>query len=121
MDQSGIQFPSSKSTIRVRMIDTTAVMMVRAETLIEPVPPGHEYLNVTDIAFLIEHEDSGRTILFDLGIRKDYWNLPPFLQKRLATMIPSLRVDKDVAEILEENGVELASIGMWLFSCVNSP
>lgn len=102
MEHKSIQFPVSDSTTKVRMIDTTAVMMVRSETLIEPVPAGHEFLNVTDIAFLVEHESSGRKILFDLGIRKDFWNLPPFLQQRLARMIPSLRVDKDVAEILEE-------------------
>ncbi|KAJ9646666.1 hypothetical protein H2204_000358 [Knufia peltigerae] len=85
-------------------------MRVLSETLIEPVPQGHEYLNVTDVAFLIEHEPSGKRIMFDLGIRKDYWNFPPFMLRRLAKMIPSLRIDKDVSEILEEKGIALSSI-----------
>jgi hypothetical protein len=107
---TALSIPRSESTIRVRMIDTTAKMTVRAESFIEPVQQGHKFLNLTAVAFLLEHEPSGRKVMFDLGVRKDYWNYAAVLQKRIGTVIPSLRVDKGVPEILEENAVELGSI-----------
>lgn len=96
--------------MRVRLIDTTTLMTIRSESFVKPVQKGHELINVTDVAFLIEHEPSGKKILFDLGCRKDYWNLPAVIQKRLGDVIPSLRVDKDVSEILQEKGVPPDSI-----------
>lgn len=67
-------------------------------------------MNIFVAAFLIEHEPSGKKVMFDLGIRKDYWNLPVVLQKRLGQMIPGLRVERDVTEILEEKGIGLRDI-----------
>ncbi|KAJ9612308.1 hypothetical protein H2200_003905 [Cladophialophora chaetospira] len=111
-----ISFPPSSSTVRVRMIDTTARMTVRAESFVEPVQPGHEFLNLSAVAFLIEHEPTGRKMMFDLGVRKDYWNYAAILQKRIGTVISSLRVDKNVSDILVENGVELDSISSVIWS-----
>ncbi len=48
--------------------------------------------------------------MFDLGVRKDYWNYAAILQKRIGSVIPSLRVEKGVSEILEEGGVGLDQI-----------
>ena len=101
----------SGHTVRVRMIDPAAVMTVKAELFVKPVQKGHELLNLTCVAFLIEHEPSGKKVMFDLGVRKDYWNLAPVIQKRLGAAIPSLRVDRDTREVLRENGISLESIG----------
>jgi hypothetical protein len=101
--------PGSNATVRVHLIDTTTVMTIKSESFIKPVPKGHEIISAPDVAFLIEHP-SGKRVLFDLGCRKDYWNLPDVIKARLGDVIPSLRVDKDVAEILVENEVELESI-----------
>ncbi|KAF1991025.1 hypothetical protein K402DRAFT_368804 [Aulographum hederae CBS 113979] len=108
--------PHSTSTVRLRMIDTTAVMVVNAKFFIEPVQKGHEQLNLYVAAFLIEHPPSGRKIMFDLGVRKDYWKLPAGLQKRLGFIIPGLRVDRDATEILEEKGVGLGDISSVIWS-----
>ena len=116
MPHDDLAFPPSNATVRVRLIDTTTVMTIRAENFIQPVQPGHELMNVTDVAFLIDHPSSGLRVMFDLGVRKDYWNLAPVLQERLGTVIPSLRVDKDMTEILEETGISLTSICMALVS-----
>ncbi|EXJ62727.1 hypothetical protein A1O7_03165 [Cladophialophora yegresii CBS 114405] len=116
MAAASINFPRSPSTIRVRMIDTTARMTVRAESFVEPVQPGHEILNLSAVAFLLEHEPSGRKVMFDLGVRKDYWNYAAILQKRIGTVIPSLRVDKGVPEILEDKGIDLGSISSVIWS-----
>lgn len=105
-----VTFPPSGSTVRVRMINPGAVMTVKAESFVKPFQKGQDILNLTCAAFLIEHESSGKKVMFDLGVRKDYWNLPPVIQKRLGGIIPSLRVDTDVPEILKDHGVGLASI-----------
>ena len=91
------------------MLDTTDVLTVKAKELLEPVQKGHEVLNLTCVAFLLEHEPSSRKVMFDLGIRKDYWNLPSVVQKRLCTL-PGLKVDKDTTEILMDNQISLNSI-----------
>ncbi|OGM47386.1 metallo-beta-lactamase superfamily protein [Aspergillus bombycis] len=111
-----MQFPSSTSTVRVRLVDTTGVMVVNAKSLFEPVQPGHETLNIYVAAFLIEHVPSGEQVMFDLGIRKDYWNLPAVLQSRLSEVIPSLRVDKDVTDILQDSGIALNDISTIIWS-----
>ena len=94
----------------VRMVDTTTVMTLRAESFVEPVQKGHEIMSVTDVAFLLDHQASGMRVMFDLGCRKDYWNLPAVIQKRLGVVIPALRVDQDIVEILAAGEVALNSI-----------
>ncbi|OAP56998.1 hypothetical protein AYL99_09110 [Fonsecaea erecta] len=111
-----IDFPPSETTVRVRLVDTTAVMTVRAESFVQPVLPGHELLNLTCAAFLIDHAPSGRRVMFDLGVRTDYWNYAAVLQRRIGSIIPSLRVDRGVPEILVEKGVELHSISSVIWS-----
>ncbi|RDL30988.1 Uncharacterized protein BP5553_09777 [Venustampulla echinocandica] len=98
------------------MVDTTALMTVVADKFVEPARDGHELLNMTVVAFLIEHEPSGQKLMFDLGVRKDFWNLPPILQQRLGRVIPSLRVDKDTTEILQESKISLKSISSVVWS-----
>ena len=93
------------------MIDTTALLTIKSESFVKPVIKGHELINVTDVAFLIENEATGERVLFDAGVRKDYWNLPMVIQRRLGDVIPSLRVDKDITEILEEASIQLSCIG----------
>ncbi len=112
-----LDIPTSEYTVRVRMIDPGAVMTVKAELFIKPVQKGHELLNLTCVAFLIEHAPSGKKVMFDLGVRKDYWNLAPVIQKRLGAAIPSLRVDGDTPAVLQENGISLESIGRFGLWC----
>jgi len=111
-----LDIPTSEYTVRVRMIDPGAVMTVKAELFIKPVQKGHELLNLTCVAFLIEHAPSGKKVMFDLGVRKDYWNLAPVIQKRLGAAIPSLRVDGDTPAVLQENGISLESIASVIWS-----
>jgi hypothetical protein len=111
MSSPTLTFPPSPSTVKIRMLNTTACMTVRAESFVRPVQPGHEFLNLTCVAFLIEHAASGKKVMFDLGVRKDYWNYAAVLRKRIGTVIPALRVDCDVPEILEVGGTRLDEIG----------
>lgn len=109
---ASLGIPVSNATARVRMVDTTGVMLVKSAAFIQPVQKGHETLSLYVAAFLIDHPASGRKIMFDLGVRKDYWTLPALLQTRLGTFIPGLRVDKDTTEVLQEQGISLDEICM---------
>ncbi|CAK7233732.1 hypothetical protein SBRCBS47491_008711 [Sporothrix bragantina] len=113
---AGLGVPISNATARVRMVDTTGVMLVKSAPFIQPVQKGHETLSLYVAAFLIDHPPSGRKIMFDLGVRKDYWTLPASLQKRLGTVIPGLRIDKDTTEILQEQGIALNDISSVVWS-----
>ncbi|PYH95473.1 hypothetical protein BO71DRAFT_440249 [Aspergillus ellipticus CBS 707.79] len=111
-----LEFPKSDRTVRVRMVDTTTLMTVWSQVLIQPVQPGHEILNLTDVAFLIENEASGQQVMFDLGSRKDYWNLPAVVRQHFDESMASVRVDKDVTEVLSESGISLSDIGSVVWS-----
>jgi hypothetical protein len=45
------------------MVNTTTEMIIRAESFIKPVQKGHETINITDVAFLIEHEDQNKKVM----------------------------------------------------------
>lgn len=106
--------PQTGNTVRVRMIDTKSIMSLHAFSFVKPVMPGHERMSVTTVAFLIENERLGKKAMFDLGTRKDYWNSPPFTMRRIEAAIPGVRIDADVTEILQDKGMKLSEIGMWL-------
>ena len=69
-------------------------------------------MNVPVYAFHITHQASGTQLLFDLGCRKDWWNLVPQTVDLLEGSWPGIKVDKDVKEILEDGGVRFAEKGM---------
>jgi len=60
--------------------------------------------------FLIEHPPSGRKILFDLGIRKDWENSAPIIVNQIKKGGWGVEIEKDVAQILEEKNVPLKSV-----------
>jgi glyoxylase-like metal-dependent hydrolase (beta-lactamase superfamily II) len=115
-----LNIPESQATVKVSIIDTTSHMSkFPMFAFVDPLMPGHDKMNCCDFAFLIEHPKSGNkydTMLFDLGVRKDWENLPvPFVEgvKQGGCVI---EVEKDVAEILTENGKDVAEVGGIVFS-----
>lgn len=71
---------------------------------LQPDYEGHPDLLGPCLAFLIEHP-SKKPILFDLGIRKD-WHVLPSYPKWVENKW-EITVEKDVATILKENGVDV--------------
>lgn len=98
------------------IIDTTCDLTVPANTLVEPAITGHELLDLPTFAFLIKHEESGRQVLFDLGCRKDYWNLPTPTAQTIDLKVPGIRVKKDMADILIDGGVDIEAIEAAIIS-----
>lgn len=106
--------PESDNVVRVRLIDTTTAMVGQNEAFVQPVVAGHEVINFCSLAFLLENESKGKKVMFDLGTRKDYWNLPKTVQQGIlgdGKVIFGMRIDKGIDEVLKEGGVDLKTIG----------
>ncbi|OAP64179.1 hypothetical protein AYL99_00151 [Fonsecaea erecta] len=111
-----LNIPPSNSTVSVKIIDSTSWIKVPLGDLFGPSIPGHDYLSCPAFAFLIEHAPSGRKVLFDLGTRRDWENLAPAIVNTIKSNNWELTVQKNVSEILTDNGVDLASIEAIIWS-----
>jgi glyoxylase-like metal-dependent hydrolase (beta-lactamase superfamily II) len=83
---------------------------------IEPAIEGFETFNGIATSYLIENKHLGRKAVFDLGLRKDWWNLAPKIGDGLALGAIGVKVDKDVAEILQESDIPLQEIDDIIWS-----
>lgn len=111
-----LKLPLGQSICQVYAIDTTCSLTVPAETLVEPVIKGHELMNFPTVSFMIVHEQLGKRILFDLGCKKDFWNLPAPIASVIDAKVPGIKVDKNLADILKEGGVDLESLDAAIIS-----
>jgi glyoxylase-like metal-dependent hydrolase (beta-lactamase superfamily II) len=101
-----LKIPPSNTTVNVRIIDTTSkIVGIPAKDFIQPDIKGFSELNCPAFCFLIEHPSS-RSLLFDLGVRKDYENLPPRIWNRIKDGGWKVTVKQGVREQLEANGVD---------------
>lgn len=93
------------------IIDTTGrVAGCAVDSLLQPPMDGFEMLpTFPSWAFLVESQH-GRNILFDLGIPRDWPELPPSVSDDLKSSGWTITVPKSTAEILEQNDVAVGSI-----------
>lgn len=101
-----VDLPPGKETISVKMINPVNFGPSVIKRFMTPPVPGLEtFKSAPSLSFVLEHP-SGRKLVWDLGIRKDYGNYAP----RIATYIPTTNYDiqceKNVIDILQEHGVE---------------
>ena len=113
-----ISLPSGSKTVDVQIIDSTS-RLINAPTsvFVQPDIKGFETFNAPAYCFLITHTDSAgkkRQVVFDLGVRKDWNNLYSGILETLEDWRKKsgfeLKVDKDVSEILTDDGVDLKDI-----------
>merc|ERR1711964_318806 len=105
-----LNIPTSNTTVKVRIIDTTSqIDGIPLEPFVTPQIKGLTHLSCPAYSFLIEHP-SNRSLLFDLGVRKDVENYAPRIVDRIKKGGWSATVKQGVREILEANGVEGNSI-----------
>ncbi|KAI1610759.1 hypothetical protein EDD37DRAFT_631117 [Exophiala viscosa] len=97
------------ASAKVQIVDTTSRIRGPIDLFMSPPIKGHELLHVPAFSFLVEQISSGRKILFDLGLRKDWESHPPAVLKLISTPGWSFEIEKGVAEILQENGVDVAA------------
>jgi hypothetical protein len=88
----------------VSIIDTTTVLSdVPLELMLAPPMPGFPTFVAPAYSFLVDGP-TGRKVLFDLGVRKDYWNNSPAVVE--ATKGWGIEVEKAVHEILPARGLK---------------
>lgn len=113
-----LNIPSSSSTVKVHVIDTTShISKIPTSLFLEPQYEGIEFLDCPAFSFLIEHPPSGRKFLFDLGVRKDWENYSHRIANRIKDQGWDLKIEKGVAETLDEGGVRPKDIEgiVWRF------
>ncbi|KAL8675036.1 MAG: hypothetical protein Q9224_007482, partial [Gallowayella concinna] len=105
-----LNLPKSDSTVEVSIINTTTDIVVPAWAFVQPVLKGHETMNMPTFAFLIKNKKLGKTIMFDLGCRKDWWNFAPAAYNSIMHGIPGLNIPKNINEILEEGKEDVGKV-----------
>ena len=82
-----------------------------------PKYKGLDYLDCPAFSFLIDHASSGRKVLFDLGVNPNWENGPKVIADRIKGNGWDVTVQKGIAEILKEGGVDSGDIEaiIWRF------
>jgi len=112
-----LKIPSSQSTVDVSIIDTTTrIWNVPTSLFLTPSYASFPTLNCPAYSFLIRHESTSTNLIFDLGLRKDYENMPQPILDRLQNGGWGVKVDKNVSEILEENGIKTSEVSAIIWS-----
>ena len=111
-----LNLPQSNSTVELSIINTTTDLVCPAKVFVQPVQKGHEFLNMPTFAFLVKNKNLGRSIMFDLGCRKDWWNHSPDAYASIKEGIPGINIPKNVNEILREGGVDERKIEAVVWS-----
>ena len=116
-----LAIPPSRNVCTVSIIDTTAHVEVPAAMFMEPTIPGTEKLAACCYAFLIKHDNpdgKGKqdTLLFDLGVRKDYENVPKAIVEQTTAVGVKISVEKNVVDILKDNGEDPEKVDAIIWS-----
>lgn len=97
-----VALPASASTVLVRAIDTESKMVCNTNAFVQPTIADHEKLNFMTMCFLIEHESEAGTeyVLFDCGLRKDFWNTTPIIQQLGKGKLGDNQIEKLIREAM---------------------
>jgi hypothetical protein len=100
-----LDIPRGQEFLAVKLINATSMGPAIISRFMEPAVPGvTQFPSVPSFSFLLEHA-SGRKLVFDLGIRKDYQNYAPSVANYIPTTKYDLRIKDNVVDILEEGGI----------------
>ena len=77
---------------------------VPAWAFVHPVQKGDKFMHMPTFALLVKKKRLGKSLMFDLGCRKDWWIHAPAAKKATTNGIPAMEVSKTVNEILREGG-----------------
>ncbi|KAL8958768.1 MAG: hypothetical protein Q9183_005772, partial [Haloplaca sp. 2 TL-2023] len=117
MAKANFEIPESSHAVDVHIIDSTSrIAGIPITTFMEPKIKGHDVMKCPAFSFLIEHHQTGSKILFDLGVRKDWENFASNITHWIKEKNATVTVEKGVAEILKDNGVDPPSINAIIWS-----
>lgn len=108
---------------KVSIIDSTLRLSnLAVDYLMGPPLDGFDVMHeLPTWSFLVE-SPAGRKVLFDLGVPKDLGVYAPAVLKDIEHYGWDVSVDRDVAEILEENGIHPGDISsvIWRYTVPES-
>lgn len=111
-----LNLPKSDSTVEVHIVNTTTDIVVPAKAFVQPVQKGHEHMNMPTFAFLVKNRKLGKTLMFDLGCRVDWWNHSPVAHGSIKNGIPGLKITKSVNEVLRDGGEDDSDVDAVVWS-----
>ncbi|PGH10922.1 hypothetical protein AJ79_05167 [Helicocarpus griseus UAMH5409] len=110
------QVPQGQETITVKLFNHVSFGPAHIQRFYKPPVPGLEtHASTPSFSFLLEHP-SGRKLVWDLGIRKDYQNYSPKIAAYIPTTKYDIKVTHNVVDILEENGIKGEEIEAVIWS-----
>lgn len=113
--EANFEIPAGE-TIAVKLINTVNFGPAQLHRFMAPPVPGLEtFRSIPSFSFILEHQ-SGRKVVFDLGIRKDYMNYSPKVAEYIPTTSYNIEVKKNVADVLEEAGIPPTSVEAVIWS-----
>jgi len=105
-----VELPAGGNAVTVKLINSVNFGPAVLQQFMGPPVPGLESIKSSpSFSFLLEHP-SGRRLLFDLGIRKDYNNHAPGIAGYIANNNFTIEVTHNVVDILKEADIEADSI-----------
>lgn len=105
-----VDLPSGEVAVKVSLINPVNFGPAILERFMAPPVPGLETFKTSpSLTFLLEHP-TGRKLVWDLGIRKDFQNYSKSIADYIPTTNYDIRVTKNVVDILEENGITRSKI-----------
>jgi glyoxylase-like metal-dependent hydrolase (beta-lactamase superfamily II) len=109
--------PHSPHTVDVSIVDTTGIIRgVSSRLFLAPHIKGYDWLALPVFSFLVQHPALHRSLIFDLGIRKDWQNLSPVVLSQLKSHGWTVHIQKDVSEILGGAGVDPNTVEAIIWS-----
>ncbi|KAK7055319.1 Metallo-beta-lactamase superfamily protein [Favolaschia claudopus] len=109
--------PPSNATVDLRVFNVANMTLLNdTHAFILPTLPGHQSVEYPMYSFLLEHKTSGTRMMFDLGIRQDPENTPPSASFYITEGIAKFEPYKDVTQLLQNGGIDLASINAVIWS-----
>ncbi|KAL2868979.1 MBL fold metallo-hydrolase [Aspergillus lucknowensis] len=109
------QIPAGE-TVTVRLMNPVNFGPSHLKRFMAPLVPGLDiFARNPAFSFLVEHS-SGRKLVFDLGIRKDWQNYAPEIAEYIPTTGYNIEVTQNVAEILDEHGIPPKDIEAVIWS-----
>ncbi|KAK1658741.1 beta-lactamase-like protein [Colletotrichum godetiae] len=100
----------SGASVTVSVLNNCFLRGVPTAPYVEPIRPGHETFNdLPCLVFLIENS-TGRKVLFDLGLRKDWEKLSPVSLTEIQNDKIHIVLEEDIVDILQRGGIEPGEI-----------
>lgn len=111
--------PSGQKSVDVSLICAANFGPAVLKRFMSPLVP-HVHTHKTkspSLSFLIQHP-SGRRLVWDLGIRKDWQNYAPCVANYIPTTGYEILCERNVVEVLEEHGVKADTVEAVIWRCV---